>query len=106
MIPVIGISLVTPPTTTNTCMTSAKDRPPPSSLPNVSRTATALRRPRMASTVYTSSSAASPMKPSSSPMAAVMKSVLASGTMSGRPAPRPVPNTPPVPSPNSACAIW
>ncbi len=104
--PVIGMSLVTPPTITKTCMTIANESPPPSSLPKVSRTASALRMPRMASRRYTMSVAASPTKPSSSPMAALMKSVCASGTVSGRPEPSPVPNMPPVASPNSACAIW
>ena len=44
--PVSGMSLVTPPTITNTCRASMKDRPPDSSLENGSLTDMAVRSPR------------------------------------------------------------
>ncbi len=44
--PVSGISRLTPPTTTNTCSASTIERPAASSVPNASRQATAVRRPR------------------------------------------------------------
>ena len=44
--PVSGISLVTPPMTTNTCRAIAIARPTASSLPNGSRQTRAVRKPR------------------------------------------------------------
>ncbi len=52
------------------------------------------------------STAANPIRPSSSPIAATMKSVFANGTCDGRPLPSPVPAIPPVARPKSDCEIW
>src|SRR5690606_30382529 len=51
--PVSGISLVTPPTTMNTCSPRLVARPAASSLPNGSRASRATRRPRSTTRPYT-----------------------------------------------------
>ena len=50
MSPVSGISFDAPPTTMNSCSAIANDSPVASSLPKLSRTASALRSPRVIST--------------------------------------------------------
>ena len=50
MRPVSGISFDTPPITMNTCSATVKARPVARSLPKLSRTASALRSPRVIST--------------------------------------------------------
>ena len=81
--PVSGISLVTPPTTMNSWIAIVDASPAASSLPKLSRTAIAVRRPRMIRIVYSIRTAARPTSPSSSPTAAMMKSVDAAGTVPG-----------------------
>ncbi len=104
--PVSGMRPVTPPTMTKTCSASENDSPAASSLPNESRHDSAARSPRSTMRPNSSSTAMTPTRPSSSPMAAMMKSVLANGTTPGLPSPRPVPVRPPVPKPNSDCTSW
>lgn len=82
-----------------------KASPAASSLPKLSRTASAVRMPRITNTQNSISTAESPIRPSSSPIAEMMKSVLANGTCDGRPLPSPVPARPPVASPDSDCEI-
>ena len=103
--PVSGMSVDTPPTTTNTWMSRVNARPTATSLPKLSRMVRPTRIPRSTMMRYTISTAARPIRPSSSPMVEVMKSVFANGTWSGRPLPSPVPPMPPEASPNRACEL-
>ena len=104
--PVSGMTLVTPPMTTNTWSPTEKARPNASSLPKPSRTPSAVRNPRSTNTAYRASIAATPNRPSSSPKLAKMKSLLAKATSHGRPCPRPVPKSPPEAIPMMPLASW
>src|SRR6202042_2526 len=106
VIPVSGISRVTPPTITNTCRARTKASPPASSLANGSLTAIAARRPRCTSSPKMSSMAISPVRPSSSPNAVMMKSLCTSGVKNGWPWPSPVPRMPPKAIPYIPWASW
>lgn len=99
VIPVSGISPVTPPATTKTCSAIADESPTANSLPNGSRAARAVRRPRCTSRAYSRKIAIRPVSPSSSPNEPRMKSLFAAKLISQeRPWPRPEPVTPPEPS--------
>ena len=89
---------------TKVCSAKIVVSPAASSLPNVSVRLTAMRMPRPISVTYSSSTAAVPRKPSSSPIAAKMKSVSAYGISHGDPCPSPEPTRPPVDMPNQPCA--
>src|SRR5262249_55189200 len=106
VIPVSGMSWVTPPTITKTCRAITNERPVASSLANGSRTATAARRPRSTMRPQISNRAIRPVRPSSSPKAVMMKSLCTSGVRYGCPCPSPVPSIPPKPSPYIPCASW
>src|ERR1700753_3077958 len=106
VIPVSGISRVTPPTITNTCRASMKDRPPARILANGSLTASEVARPRCTIRPYSSRRAIRPVRPISSPNAVVMKSLWASGVRYGWPAPRPLPRMPPDAIPYRPWTSW
>ena len=104
--PVRGMSRVTPPTMTNTCIPNTNVRPAASSREKSSGARRAITNPRPISRKYSSSTAVVPSNPSSSPMAEKMKSVATSGISSGLPRPHPTPDSPPVPKANSDCTSW
>src|SRR6201992_998670 len=106
VIPVSGISRVTPPTTTNTGRASMKDRPPARILANGSLTASEVARPRCTIRPYSSRMAIRPVRPISSPNAVVMKTLCASGGRYGGPGARPLPRMPPDAIPYRPWTSW
>ena len=98
VMPVRGMSLVTPPTMMNAWSTMIEVRPAPISELTSDFARAAVTKPRIAKHRYKSSRPAAPKSPVSSPMAAKMKSLSTTGM---RVMPLPPPAMPrPIPVPN------
>ena len=104
--PVSGISRVTPPMTTKTCSATTLPRPTAISLPKPSRQISEARSARSTIRPYSTITAITPVRPSSSPSAPMMKSDSARGMRCGMPRPRPRPSRPPQPIPNIDSTSW
>ena len=81
-------------------------RPKARKNPNCVSARTAARSAREIRNANSRNTAATPMKPHSSPMAGSTRSVLPAGIISGSPQPGPDPYGPPVENAQSACASW
>ena len=104
--PVRGMSFVTPPTMMNACSTMTVVRPAATNELTSLFARAAVANPRMAKLRYSSSSAAAPRRPVSSPMHAKMKSLSTTGISVDRPSPIPVPNSPPSAREYRVCTSW
>ena len=102
--PVVGIRAVTAATLTKVWMQIQAVIPPESSVPKRSGARSDARIPRQPRKVKATTTAAVPIRPSSSPMIAKMKSVWASGSQAyfRMELPSPTPVRPPRPSPKRA----
>ena len=95
VMPVSGMSLVTPPTMMNACSTMTEVRPTAANELTSLFARAAVTNPRMAKHRNKSSTPAAPRRPISSAMSAKMKSLSTTGICSARPLPSPTPNRSP-----------
>ena len=106
VMPVSGITRVTPPMMRNVWSPRIVAMPAANSLLNGRTASTAIRYALPTSSMNALSTPSVPTRPSSSPIAANTKSVDALGMSFGLPSPSPVPATPPDPNAYHAWMIW